>query len=92
MKLFLLYHVQDLGYDYIEHITLVGVYSSEAQAEQARERVKLQPGFCEAPEAFEINPYEVDQDHWREGYFTDTYPLPARPRRYKRRRKAPLIN
>jgi hypothetical protein len=37
----------------------------------AIERLKQQRGFVEFPEGFHIYPYEIDKDHWREGYILD---------------------
>jgi homoserine kinase type II len=49
----------------------IGVYSSESTAKAAIERLKQQRGFVEFPEGFHIYPYEIDKDHWREGYILD---------------------
>ena len=51
-----------------EHVKVIGVYSSHAAAEAAIERLRLQPGFREYPDGFTIGPYEVDKDHWTEGF------------------------
>ena len=50
---------------------LIGVYASESAAKAAIERLKGQRGFVEFPEGFQIHPYEIDKDHWREGYILD---------------------
>jgi len=47
---------------------LIGVYQSEADAKEAIERLKGQPGFRAYPEGFMIAPYEIGKDHWTEGY------------------------
>jgi len=47
---------------------LIGVYRDQASAEAARERLCAKPGFAELPENFEISPYELDKDHWTEGF------------------------
>ena len=52
---------------------LIGVYSSEELAEQAKQRSLLLPGFRDLPDAFIIDRYEVDQDNWTTGYVT-VYP------------------
>jgi hypothetical protein len=50
---------------------LIGVYATEDDANGAIERFKVQPGFCDYLEGFEIDhPYEIGKDHWEEGYFT----------------------
>jgi hypothetical protein len=60
-------HVQDDGE---EDVKLIGVYSNREAAEQAVDRLRLQPGFCDTPDRFSIDPYTLDQDHWTEGYVT----------------------
>jgi hypothetical protein len=72
MEVFLLWHVHKFP-DGEEDEKLIGVYSSRELAEQARERVSLQLGFRDAPDGFLIDPYKLDEDHWTEGYVTDTH-------------------
>ncbi|GGG98203.1 hypothetical protein [Silvibacterium dinghuense] len=47
---------------------LVGVYSSEANARAAIERLKGQPGFRQYVQGFQVHPYSLDRDSWTEGY------------------------
>jgi homoserine kinase type II len=47
---------------------LIGVYSSSAAAEAAIERLRTQPGFRDWPSEFHIDPYDLDVDHWTEGF------------------------
>jgi len=49
---------------------LIGGYRSEAEAEAAIDRLKSKAGFVTAPEAFRINRYELNRDHWEDGYVT----------------------
>ena len=51
---------------------LIGVYSTQEEAKTAIERLKGQPGFVDAPEGFQIHPYEVNRDHWTEGFIFTT--------------------
>jgi hypothetical protein len=51
-----------------EEVKLIGVYSSEAAAKAAIERLRKQPGFSDRAGDFHVDPYGVDQDHWPEGY------------------------
>jgi len=53
-----------------EDLKLIGIYSSNALAEAARERLSSKPGFSNAVDGFLIDRYEVDKDHWAEGYAT----------------------
>jgi hypothetical protein len=49
----------------------IGVYSSEAAAKAAIERLKGKRGFAEFPEGFQIYDHQLDRDGWTEGYFVD---------------------
>lgn len=53
-----------------EDVKLIGIYSSEAQAHAAIERMRTLPGFRDVPDGFEISRYPIDQDHWTSGYVT----------------------
>jgi hypothetical protein len=68
-RVFLLWHVHthESGDD---DEKLIGVYRSEDDAKSALERVGKQPGFVDLPEGFQICPYELNVDHWTEGYVT----------------------
>jgi hypothetical protein len=72
MTVFLLWHVHEFP-DGEDDAKLIGVYSSGKQAEQAKQRAILQPGFRDLPNGFCIDPYTVDQDNWSEGYVTETH-------------------
>jgi hypothetical protein len=72
MQVYLLWHVHELDADQDDE-KLIGVYSSEGAANEALERAKHLPGFCDLPEGFLIALYTLDEDHWREGYVT-VYP------------------
>ena len=50
----------------------IGVYSTEEEAKTAIERLKAKPGFADAPEGFQIHPYEINRDHWTEGFIFPT--------------------
>jgi len=67
--------------DETEDIKIIGIYRSEAAAMMAIDRVKDQPGFRDFPnvvdsaqegdsQGFHICPYDLDSDHWTEGYVT----------------------
>jgi hypothetical protein len=70
MKVYILHHVHEFT-GQSEDVKLIGVYSSQEEAEQAVKRLQLQPGFRDALASFEISEYEVDRDHWVEGYSTE---------------------
>lgn len=50
----------------------IGAYSSEGDAELAIKRLKDKPGFRNYPEAFCVDEYELNKDHWTEGFSTMT--------------------
>ena len=54
-----------------EDVKLIGVYSSDAAAQAAIERVRAQPGFRDYPSGFSIDDYNVDRDNWTEGFCID---------------------
>jgi hypothetical protein len=64
-----------------EDIKFIGVYRSFEAARAAIERLSAQPGFREHPRlidplkdeeeaGFYIGEYELDKDHWSEGFVT----------------------
>lgn len=66
---FLLWHTHNFGDDATDD-KLIGVYTSNHEAEAAKQRTPQYPGFRDAPEGFLIDAYEVDRDKWTEGYIT----------------------
>ncbi|HEY1463006.1 MAG TPA: hypothetical protein VGF44_06280 [Terriglobales bacterium] len=50
---------------------LIGVYTSETEANAAIGRVKDQKGFVEFPEGFQVHPHKLNQDHWTQGFIID---------------------
>jgi hypothetical protein len=67
-RVFILHHVSEFEGE--EDAKLIGVYSSRPRAEAAVDRLKGMPGFREQPDGFQIEPYELDKDHWLEGFVT----------------------
>lgn len=61
-------HVADNGDD--EDVKFIGVYSSEDAANAAIARLRLQSGFRDHPAGFRVDPYEIDKDHWTEGFIS----------------------
>lgn len=58
--------------DGYEETKFIGVYSSREEAEMAIERLKTQNGFKYHVDAFHIEEYEINKDHWTEGFATMT--------------------
>lgn len=53
-----------------EDAKFIGVYRSEDDARAAVERLRDQPGFRHFPDGFHIERYELNKDHWVEGFVT----------------------
>jgi hypothetical protein len=69
-SVFLLWYVRERDGDNAD--LLIGVYRTEADAEAAIDRLKSKAGFAVAPEGFRINRYELNRDHWEDGYVSGT--------------------
>jgi hypothetical protein len=65
-----------------EDTKLIGTYRSLETAHAAIDRLKTQPGFCDHPRlidpliddeesGFYLDEYELDKDHWAEGFVTE---------------------
>jgi hypothetical protein len=71
MYMYLLWHTHEFE-DGSEDSKLIGVYATNELAMSARARSKLLLGFQDHPNGFDISTYEVNEDHWTEGYVTVT--------------------
>ena len=67
-KVFVVQHVHKL--DDEEDVKLIGVYRSAESVKAAAARLSLQSGFKDSPNGFSVDPYELDQDNWTEGFIT----------------------
>ena len=65
---YLLWHTHQIGG--ADHEKLIGVYSAEGLAADAKSRMLQLPGFRECPNGFEIVPAVLNKDSWEEGYVT----------------------
>ncbi len=78
MRVWILWHIPPGGAERGEY-GLMGVYSSREAALEAVDRLKDKPGFRDHPEVnddaddagFFMSQYELDQDHWTEGFRTE---------------------
>jgi homoserine kinase type II len=52
-----------------EQATLIGVYTSAAEANSAIQRLQGKPGFVDYPEGFRIYTRELNEDTWTSGFF-----------------------
>ncbi|WP_205820829.1 hypothetical protein [Methylobacterium nonmethylotrophicum] len=50
----------------------IGIYSSEAAARAAIDRLSNKLGFRDYPAGFQIYPYTLDQDGWTDGFISIT--------------------
>jgi hypothetical protein len=71
MHVYLAQHVHEFD-DGHEDVKMLGVFSSEENAQAAIARVKDQPGFKDTPEGFHVTEYQVDTESvgWGEGFVT----------------------
>jgi len=67
MLVYILHHVR-ADDEYGDDAKLIGVYRSRDSAEAAVARLQSQPGFRDHPAGFQIDPYQLDKDHWSEGF------------------------
>lgn len=70
-SVFLLWHTNPLPERDDEK--LIGVYSSKNLAEKAQEKSEKLDGFKDVLEGFEIVEYDLDKDHWTEGFYTERW-------------------
>jgi hypothetical protein len=47
---------------------LIGVYETEEEVRAAVERLRSKPGFASFPQGFTAERYELNKDHWTEGF------------------------
>ena len=66
-SVFMLWYIKDEGKDSEDEL-LIGVYSTDTEARAAIERLKGKPGFADAPEGFQIHSYQLNKDHWTDGF------------------------
>ncbi|HET9400083.1 MAG TPA: hypothetical protein VFO34_03945 [Candidatus Acidoferrales bacterium] len=67
-SVFLLWYVLPSPDTENENELLIGVYSAEEEARAAIKRLQRKPGFVTALDGFQIHPYELNKDHWKEGF------------------------
>lgn len=54
--------------DHRDDAKIIGIYSSQRNAELAVETASELPGFRNHPRGFTIEEYTLDEDHWTEGF------------------------
>ncbi len=63
---YLLQHSYEVGE--CEETKIIGIYTSEKNALDAIEKYKILPGFKDYSDCFHIDKYELDKNHWEEGF------------------------
>ena len=71
-SVFILQHERQKDLDN-EDVKIIGIYSTKENAEKTIEKYKRKnlPGFKDYPDSFNITKYEIDKDHWTEGFGID---------------------
>jgi hypothetical protein len=68
-SVYVVMHVRELPDD-DEDTKMIGVYLSELEAQRAVERLRLVEGFRYYPDGFSVDRYELNKDHWTEGFIS----------------------
>jgi homoserine kinase type II len=66
-EVYVLHHVREDD-EYAKDAKFIGVYRSKQATEAAVARLSSQPGFRDHPAGFVASRYELDKDHWTEGF------------------------
>jgi hypothetical protein len=69
MTVYLLSHVRADDED--QDMKVCGIYSSNQEARSAIRRLAVEPGFKDHQNGFYISEYEINKDHWTEGFGID---------------------
>lgn len=67
---YVLQHSREVDDQGNEDVKMIGVYDSEQAARAAIKRLAAQPGFRDGPDGFSVTPYEMNKDHWTEGFIS----------------------
>jgi hypothetical protein len=65
-SVFLLWYIREI--EGVEDKLLIGVYTTEDEANGAIGRLKGNKGFVDDPTGFQIRRYPLNQDSWTEGF------------------------
>lgn len=63
---YLLQHSYEI--DECEETKIIGIYTSREKALETIEKYKTIPGFKNYSDCFYIDKYELDKNHWEEGF------------------------
>lgn len=68
LTVYVVQHVHESDDGEQEDVKLIGVYETRANADAAVARLRLLPGFQDHPDGFHVAEYELNRDHWAEGF------------------------
>jgi homoserine kinase type II len=57
----------------VDNVRLIGLFSQETDANRAIEHLQAKPGFQRHEDGFSVGTYQLDKDHWTEGFFTTSH-------------------
>lgn len=66
-EVYLLQHVRSDD-EYGDDYKVIGIYRSEESARAAVARLGGNSGFRDHPDGWHIGRFQLDQDHWKEGF------------------------
>jgi hypothetical protein len=66
---YVLHHVRSDDTD-DTNVKLIGIYRTREAAEAAIARLSQLLGFRDYPDGFHVGAYELDKDHWVDGFVT----------------------
>ncbi len=66
-SVFIVFHARETS-NGVDSVKMIGAYSSKQAGESAILRLIKQPGFRDLPDGFSVDEYEIDKDHWQEGF------------------------
>ncbi|KAA9014275.1 MULTISPECIES: DUF7336 domain-containing protein [Sphingobium] len=69
MFVYLVEHAREINPDETD-VKTIGIYSSEEKAKEAIARISKLVGFRDHIEGFTADKYQIDEDHWEEGFHT----------------------
>jgi hypothetical protein len=66
-SVFVVFHARETD-NGVDSVKMIGAYSSRENSDLAVSRLIKQPGFRDFPDGFSIDEYEINKDHWLEGF------------------------
>ena len=57
----------------VDNVRFIGLFSEQIDADRVIEYLRAKPGFKRYADGFTVGTYQLDKDHWTEGFIT-THP------------------